>query len=386
MDKIKILFKPKSVVIIFTVIFSTLFAVYLILSQTGTRIKAAAGVPTLFYTISPASVRPGQNFDLILMVNPNGASFNAFELYTNYDPAKVDFQNTANLSANIISTYVLINSTVDQGNNIITIIGTKTGLPISGSANREIARVKMKVNNSAEGDMFFNWSGGTKIGSNISIDPISGTFPIVFVPTLTPTLTKTPTPTPTDIPTPTPTPPSSGPSGLFFMLSLPDVLASNISLADVQIELRDGQNTIDTANVNLIQNSPYYQTGSTVWLNIPQIKPYTIFVKTSIGLGRTFTGVVLTPQQELDCIVGANASCGGLISQRDAKPLWSGDSDGFDTGSGSYNKVDSADLQILTQQFNRPASGFPSADFNLDGQIDINDLEIMGKNYGQIGD
>ena len=382
------LIKTRITLIGMLLILAIVFGALLFLRNTGTRIKAAAGVPTLFYGINPTSVRPGQAFDLILRVNPNGASFNAFELYTIYDPTKVEFQDMNNLAANISSAYILINSNIDPTNNRITIIGAKTGSPFSGSANLEIARVKMRVISGAEGDMVFSWDGSTKVGNNISRDTQDGTFAIVFVPTATPTPTRTPAPTPTDVPTPTPTPVTSGPSGLSFLLSLPDVTTSNISLADVQIELRDGPNTLGVANVNLIQQNPgFYQTGSPVWLDIPEIRPFSVFVKTRIGVGRSFSGVSLTPLQELDCTVGSNLACGELISQRNNKPLWSGDSDGFDTGSGSYNKVDSADLSVLTTYYNQPGSGAAAAaDFNFDGQVDISDLEILGKNYTRVGD
>ena len=98
-------------------------------------------------------------------------------------------------------------------------------------------------------------------------------------------------------------------------------------------------------------------------------------------------GVYLTSSQSLDCSVASDSSCGELISARDNKQLLSGDSDEFNTASGSYNKVDSADLQILNTYFNQPATGPAiSADFNLDGSVDISDLEILGKNYSSVGD
>ncbi|OGK43823.1 hypothetical protein A3B40_01100 [Candidatus Roizmanbacteria bacterium RIFCSPLOWO2_01_FULL_37_16] len=64
-----------------------------------------------------------------------------------------------------------------------------------------------------------------------------------------------------------------------------------------------------------------------------------------------------------------------------------GDSDGFQTQSGSFNKIDSADLQVLSSQFNTqpPPTTGSSSDFNLDSQVNILDLEILGRSYGISG-
>ena len=144
----------------------------------GVKPKAAPGVPTLSFAIDPVSVTSSQNFDLILNVNPNNASFYAFELYTSFDPSKIEFQDNANLAQNITSTYLLVKSSVDTINNLITIIGTRTGSPFTGSSDIEIARVKMKVKANVSGDMVFNWGNNTKLGSNIAIEKVNGTFKI----------------------------------------------------------------------------------------------------------------------------------------------------------------------------------------------------------------
>ena len=151
--------------------------------------------------------------------------------------------------------------------------------------------------------------------------------------------------------------------------------------------MRDGSNLVETVNAELFKNGNYYQTSNAVTFNSVVNQAYTIFVKTHISLGRAFTGVSLTQTQTLDCTVGSDAACGDLISLRDTKILESGDSDGFDLNSGSYNKIDSADLQVLTLYFNQSAVDLAtSADFNVDGFVDISDLEIIGKNYTLQGD
>lgn len=200
--------------------------------------------------------------------------------------------------------------------------------------------------------------------------------------------TSTPSPTPGLSRTPTPTG-SPTAAKLKFKIRLPDILPSvtNISAANIQVEVRDGITSVGLTGVDLVRNGNYFQTLSESSFNIPQNKGYTILVKTITSLRRSFAGINLTQSQMLDCTVTSNAACGELISQRDNKLLLSGDSDGFTITSGSYNKIDSADLQVLASFFNQSATGnAQQADFNLDGSINISDLEILGRNYGGRGD
>ncbi len=354
------------------------FASY-ILRDAGQRSSAAPGIPTLSYAIEPSDIRPNDGFDLIIKVNPNGATFNAFELYTNYDPNLVDFQDSANLSQNISSSYILINSSVDTANNLINIVGTATNNGFSGNSEMEIARVLMKVNDGVSGDINFVWDQRTRVGNKLDHEKLDGLFPI--------TVDTFPTdePLPTDIPVPTDV--TGGGTSLSFKVRLPDVSSPIVSLSDVKVELRDGATVVDTANINLVQSGQYYQTGSPITFNNVTNNSYQVYVKTKISLGRLFFNVNLTPGVSLNCVSTTNPDCGDLISQVDSKLLESGDSDGFDTSSGSYNLIDSADLQVLNQFFNQPAGAAQySADFNLDGQVNISDLEIIGKNYGLQGD
>src|SRR3990172_11939832 len=98
-------FTGKIFLLLLTLILGGLF----LYRKIGIKLKATAGVPRLTYSIEPATVNANQNFDLVLKINPNNSSFYAFELYTSYDPSKVDFQNTADLAQNITSNYLLTN-------------------------------------------------------------------------------------------------------------------------------------------------------------------------------------------------------------------------------------------------------------------------------------
>src|SRR3989344_4001233 len=171
---------------IFLLLLVLILGAVLVYRKIGIKPKATAGVPRLTYSIEPANVNANQNFDLVLKINPNNSTFYAFELYTSYDPGKVDFQNTADLSQNITSNYLLTNRSVDSTANLITIVGTRTGSAFTGSTDQEIARVKLQVKSGATGDLLFNWGTNTKLAIS-PIEKVNGSFtvgggvPLLFI-------------------------------------------------------------------------------------------------------------------------------------------------------------------------------------------------------------
>lgn len=167
----------KKPLIIVTALLSLLLGSIFLL-RVSKRSGATPGVPTLSYSVDPATLQAGQNFDLVLKVNPNGATFFAFELYTNFDPTKVEFQNMNNLNLNITSSHSLINYSIDTASNLITIIGTKTGNGFAGNSDMELARVKMKTKTGAAGDINFTWATSTKLGNNLNKELLNGIFTI----------------------------------------------------------------------------------------------------------------------------------------------------------------------------------------------------------------
>ena len=146
------------------------------LKKNSARPKATPGVPLLLFSTAPDQVGSGQDFDLILKVNPNGAEFHAFELYSSFDPLKVEFQDSVNLSANISSPYTLIVSSIDILNPTISIIGTQTGNPFTGNEDVEIARVKMKKKPDSKDRLIFSWDENTKLGNKLPIQKLNVTF------------------------------------------------------------------------------------------------------------------------------------------------------------------------------------------------------------------
>lgn len=198
--------------------------------------------------------------------------------------------------------------------------------------------------------------------------------------------TATPAPTATLIPTPSAQPtitPNADAAKLKFKVKMPDITATTLDLENTRVEVYDGAALVTWNDAAMTKNGDYFVTTAEVPLNITENKAYNIAVKGSITVRRIFQGVTLTKSQSLDC-TAASTACGELSTAVDQKPLVSGDSDGFNTVSGSYNKIDSADLTLVGLYFNR--GNIPQADFNMDGTVDIKDLEIIGKNYGMNGD
>lgn len=133
--------------------------------------RATAGVPKLsFYpSTTPDATQVGKPYDLIMSVNPNGASFYAFELYFTYDPAKIELQG-GNATENISSNFLVATSSVNTTTGEVSIVGARTGTPFSGTDNQEIARLKVKVKAGATGEYKYEWKGNTKLGNNLNVD------------------------------------------------------------------------------------------------------------------------------------------------------------------------------------------------------------------------
>jgi|SRR3989344_3002710 len=529
--------------------------------------RAASGIPRLSIALSPASPSQGQSFDLILQVNPNNTNVKNFTLFVKYDRSKVELQDSINPNQNITSPHQLNTAFIDTVYDVVVAIGSKSGIPMSGSSEYELVRVKMRVKAGATGSMYFAWGSNSGVDqgvpreladasfpiveptitpgpassdlyldlpgvqlqpntpfpltkgqnldvgvylktgasqiisldfilpyddgrltfqnlqdlpSNIEINPASGFntdfvvrkvdtankrvlialvapvinqapfpvlssspiqlatvkfrvksdsadgpfdlvpdtqslifdinyqkvincvggihFTVVSTPTLTPantpaaTATIMPTatlfPSSSPVPTFTPTPTSAyNVSNLQFKLRLPDVTAVIIPYTEVELVLMDGDTIVDTEAANLYKVGDYYETLSGANFGVIYGKHYTLLIKTRTSIRRIFAGVYLSPSQSLDCRNTGNYACGELASGRDYKLLLSGDSDGFNQSSGSYNRIDSVDLHSLSIYFNQWAFGLATGtDFNLDGAVDIRDLDIFGKNYGQSGD
>lgn len=183
--------------------------------------------------------------------------------------------------------------------------------------------------------------------------------------------------------------PTSGQATLNFLIRLPDVSPS-ISIIDssrFRIEVYDslggGSIASPVSPVQLVRQGDLFRTSAPLTFNLPTDKPYIVIIKGDAFVKRVFNNVSLRRGTLVDCALNAG-ECGDLASQRDFKLFFGGDADGFNTLSGSYNRVDSADLSMLASYFNRNTPS--TADFNMDGKVDIADLEILGRNYTKQGD
>ena len=158
------------------ILFSLIAGSVILVKRNSFRPKVPSGVPILSFTVDPAATGPGQNFDLVLKVNPNQAEFHAFELYLSYDPLKADFQEGVNLSANIASSYPLIISTIDPSTKIISVVGTRLRDPFIGNEDVEIARIKMKRMSGTSGGLPFSWGENTKLGDKLTLEKSNSNF------------------------------------------------------------------------------------------------------------------------------------------------------------------------------------------------------------------
>lgn len=140
-------------------------------------VKPRADVaPLLTFEFDPASPSAAGDLDVIIKVNPNNTSFNAFELYFTYPDDKVEFRNTTDLAANIDSAYSLITKTVDVASKTVSITGVRTGSTFTGLVPQEIARVTMKVKPSITGTAAFAWKPETKLGAELTVSKMDGSF------------------------------------------------------------------------------------------------------------------------------------------------------------------------------------------------------------------
>lgn len=202
------------------------------------------------------------------------------------------------------------------------------------------------------------------------------------------------TPTPPQSLTATPVPSGTpNASGFLFKVRMPDVSQSVGTVKDVRVLITDKPGTLYDFKVDLqrVQGTDFF-IANPIELDIPD-GSYLVSIKHAKTLSRTFT-IHLSKGKTLDCSKkDADTSCESL-GRPELAPLYAGDSDGLvdtKTNNGvranSYNVVDSADLQRVVAGYGlSPLPPEPNGDFNLDGKIDVQDLGILGKNFGKRGD
>jgi len=165
-------------------------------------------------------------------------------------------------------------------------------------------------------------------------------------------------------------------------------VSSSISrIPSVQVEIVDDTGAVCkecSTFVTLQRDGKYFKTALPIVIDINLGKTYTIYIKGKTTVRRSFSQVTFIQNQVLDCTAtNPSGNCGEFKTKIDAKSFISGDTDGTNKDSDSYSKIDSIDLQVMSIKYGTNAI---EADFNLDGTVDILDLDIMGKNYGLHGE
>lgn len=188
-----------------------------------------------------------------------------------------------------------------------------------------------------------------------------------------------PTPIPQSL-TATPVPSGTpNASGILLKVRMPDVAQSVGTVKDVKILITDKPGTLYDFKIDLqrVQGTDFF-AANPIELDIPD-GSYLVSIKHAKTLSRTFT-VRLSKGKTLDCTQKDYDKYCESLGRPELAPLYSGDSDGG-------GLIDAADLQRLVSGYGvQPLPPEPNADFNLDGKIDVQDLGILGKNFGKRGD
>lgn len=132
--------------------------------------------PILSFGSSPATLSPGEPFELLIQLDPQSSDIRAFDILLHYDDTKITFQNPEDLSSSITSSYHLlkgINTTfIDTLHKTIRIVGVNTKAAFSSLV--VIARVAgFVVSDAPAGSRpLFTWGAETKLGDYIKIREI----------------------------------------------------------------------------------------------------------------------------------------------------------------------------------------------------------------------
>lgn len=131
-------------------------------NKPNSKIQTISHQPQLIF--SSTSLSAGQPFDLIIKVNPNGSTFNAFRFDYSFDGSKVEFLNLSDISSHFerLFTSSLPLDTQISGTTV-SILGAKTGTSFSGITDIDMVKVKMRVKSGVTGTVAFNWNSTTEV-------------------------------------------------------------------------------------------------------------------------------------------------------------------------------------------------------------------------------
>lgn len=139
--------------------------------------------PILSFGSSPATLSPGEPFEVLIQLDPQGSDIRAFDILLHYDDTKITFQNPVypdsigdDLGANITSSYQLLRGASDRLTHIDSVSKTVriVGVNTKGSFGSlvVIARVAGVVVSDAPAGSYelFVWDKAeTKVGDYVRI-------------------------------------------------------------------------------------------------------------------------------------------------------------------------------------------------------------------------
>lgn len=205
-------------------------------------------------------------------------------------------------------------------------------------------------------------------------------------------------------PTPTPLMPINS-ADIMFRVNFPDVDKTIDKIPHVKVTVFDNQggkicpDDIDCAQIVTFTRM-YTSQGPTSYFSSPQLqynltqnRAYSIVVKQSRTVQRTYKNVFLVWKTLLNCLVPnptVNHGCGQLISSDlDSRPLFSGDMEGLDSSLPGFNIINMDDREKvgkIAEAQSTLQTKSTEGDMNFDGSTDVRDIGIIEKNFNKRGD
>lgn len=175
---LKALLKDSKILAVVIFLLLSVFAGVMALSQRFIKPQAAPGEPILTFTVeNNQQLHPGDNFNLLVHVDPNGTSYNAYSLQFSFDPAVIGLQNPSDVASNIEELYP--NPIVSKQLNGNTLIIEGGSINSSISTAMDLFRITMRVNPSTTATVAnIPWSDETQV-MNFTLEKHNGSFSII---------------------------------------------------------------------------------------------------------------------------------------------------------------------------------------------------------------